>query len=128
MPVAPEERREREQATRIGVRAECVTDLGVVRCRAGIAVAWLADRARDRAHQRAPPPPSGQPGLIVPLTSIAFEVPWKCPRCSQPLLVNGVAESLLCPHCHEAIETPPAFVTQGAAGHGFVELAAFLLD
>lgn len=42
-------------------------------------------------------------------TPVHFEVSWQCPSCKQPLLVNGVTESMHCGACQSVVATPPDF-------------------
>jgi hypothetical protein len=43
------------------------------------------------------------------MLSVALELPWRCPRCQQPLPLNGATVSVLCDACRTVVDTPPAF-------------------
>lgn len=45
------------------------------------------------------------------LASVTFELAGECPKCKQPLPINGAAESVHCSSCQHTVPTPPEFWT-----------------
>ena len=60
----------------------------------------------------------------MPLSAMFLEASIQCPRCSQPMPLNGATESVLCAKCQSPMPTPPEF-WKDALGDELVEIASF---